>query len=158
MMQSALELLYRVSYRAEKLFKRRGHLQAYLFMTIDRAGLCQSFENVCDHAPDTIADRVVLDVMRRELALEFSLDHVVAFACAYPATEVSQCAPSFLHVATEQRRLPVVALEAHSADAHLRSHREIVRVGGKPRLAALAPVETDNVCQFGDLLPSLVST
>ena len=40
---------------------------------------------------------------------------------------------------SERRRLQVVALEAHDANEHLRSHREIVRIGGAARLAALAP-------------------
>jgi hypothetical protein len=40
----------------------------------------------------------------------------------------------------------VVAREAHDANEHLRSHREIVRIGGAARLAALAPITSTGRC------------
>jgi hypothetical protein len=47
-------------------------------------------------------------------------------------------------------------LEAHDANEHLRSHREIVNVGGVPRLAALSSISSTGTMQFGGLLlPSL---
>ena len=53
---------------------------------------------------------------------------------------------------SERRRLQVVALEAHDANEHLRSHREIVRIGGAARLAALAPITSTGEVQFGGLI------
>jgi hypothetical protein len=152
-------MLQRVSWQAEKLFRQRDSLQTYLLMTIDRSRLCQTFEHVCDRAPDRVADSVLLDALRRELAVECALDHVVAFAVAFPGHYIEVLAESILsREPSERRTVPVVALEAHTADEHLRSHREIVRVGGKPRLTALAPVDASGEMQFADLLPSLVST
>ena len=38
--------------------------------------------------------------------------------------------------------------EAHDANEHLRSHREIVNVGGVPRLAALSSISSTGTMQF----------
>ena len=46
----------------------------------------------------------------------------------------------------------MIALEAHAADAHLRAHRAIVRVGRVPHLAALGPIEAAPVARFGSLI------
>ena len=46
----------------------------------------------------------------------------------------------------------VIALEAHAADVHLRAQRDIVHVGGVPRLAALGPIELAPVAHFGSLI------
>ena len=43
-------------------------------------------------------------------------------------------------------------VEAHDADVHLRAHREIVHVGGVPRLAALGAIEAASVARFGSLV------
>ena len=45
-----------------------------------------------------------------------------------------------------------MALEAHDADVHLRAHREIVHVGGVPRLAALGAIEAASAARFGSLV------
>jgi hypothetical protein len=75
------------------------------------------------------------------------IDHLVGSGLqCQRAASILQREPS------ARRRLQVVAPEAHDANEHLRSHREIVRIGGAARLAALAPITSTGEVQFGGLI------
>jgi len=135
-MSEAYDLLRRLSYWTEKLFRQRGALRSYLWMT-EADGHQTIFETGCDgDAPDTASDRDLLDALRDTLRAEFTRDGVVRYGIAFAGHQVTVFEPP-----TPQLRVPCIALEVHDAAAHLRSHREIIHVGGTPRLAALAPVE-----------------
>jgi hypothetical protein len=88
-------------------------------------------------------------MLRSELRDDFRRNGVRAFGVAFPASEVILLAPSILHAKpTERLCIPVIAIEAHAADTHLQSHREITGV----RLAVLAPIASTGPMQIGDLL------
>ena len=110
------------------------------------------FETACEVERAEISDDQALAALCAELRADFAADGVVRYAVAFPASATTLLRPSALHLEVERRAHEVVAIEAHAADAHLRAHRAIVRVGGVARLAALGPIEVAAVARFGSLI------
>jgi hypothetical protein len=55
----ASRLLRSISWRAEKLFRQRGHFNTYIWLTQTADGRCAYFETGCE-APGELADDEVL--------------------------------------------------------------------------------------------------
>jgi hypothetical protein len=150
-MTSAVGMLRRASWQAEKLFKARGYLRTMIWVTETKDGRRQMFETACEVAREEISDRQALAALCAELRDDFICDGVVRYGVAFPARASTLLSSSILQLDVEHRRHEVVALEAHDADEHLRAHREILRVNGVPYLAALGPIKP-GVAHFDLLL------
>ena len=100
-----------------------------------------------------ISDDQALAALRAELQADFVADGVVRYAVSFPAAATTLSWPSALHLDTERREREVIAIEAHDTSGmSLRAHREIVVIGGVPRLAALGPIELAPAARFGALI------
>ena len=139
-MSTALDMLHRVSWQAEKLFRARGWLRTMVWITETKDSHRQMFETACEVRRAEVSDDQALAALCADLRADFAADGVVRYAVAFPASATITLRPSILHRDSERRRHEVVAIEAHDANTHLRAHRQILVVGGLPRLAALRPI------------------
>jgi hypothetical protein len=101
---SAIEMLRRVSWHAERLFKHRGHFRVFLWLTEDAQGHRQMFETACQVSRAEVTDTEALAALRDELADDLRRDGVVAYACAFAASATSVLWPSVLHLKAERIR------------------------------------------------------
>ena len=138
------DLLRTCSWHAEKQFRRRGRLDAVVWITEAPDGNRSMFEVGCTAAPNAAAtDAELVAGLASDVALHFAESgNVARFAVAYMARRVTVVRPidpnSTMKPTTTKRRGVVV--ELHSANEHLRIFREIVHLprGG----AVLAAAET----------------
>jgi hypothetical protein len=108
--RAARDLLHALSWRAEKLFRQRGHLHGYVWLTEDVFGKRQWFETDCEAYPD-IADGAALAALRTELREDFKHDGIVRYGVAFPATATTVMRQSILHLNGEQVRQQVICIE-----------------------------------------------
>ena len=151
-MPDLVRLLQRASWQAEKLFKARGWLRTMVFCTETKDGRRQLFETSCTMARNPVSDDQALAALCADLRADFAADGVIRYAVAFPASATTTLWPTALHLDAERRQHDVIALEAHDANVHLRSQRDIVRIAGVPRLGALAPIEVATQARFGSLI------
>ena len=90
---AANDLLRALSWRAEKLLRKRGHFNTVQFLTEDANGHGLWFETNCASAPDTATDKEVLTGLAADVALDFAAAGVVRFACAYLCKRVTVIRP-----------------------------------------------------------------
>jgi hypothetical protein len=134
-------LLHALAWRAEKLFRQRGHFRTYLWLTEDEAGHQTWFETACEAAGE-LADSELLASLRSEVRADFHSDGVVRYGVAFTAQARTVVRQSILHLEAKRVQLSVVALEAHDGDLHLRAHRGIAG----SRLTALTSIEAAPGC------------
>ena len=85
-MTSALNMLHRASWQAEKLFKARGHLRTIVWCTETKDGRRQLFETACEVERAEIFDARRWLRCVRKLAADFAADGVARYAEAFPAS------------------------------------------------------------------------
>ena len=143
---AANDLLRALSWRAEKLLRKRGHFNTVQFLTEDANGHGLWFETNCASAPDTATDKEVLTGLAAEIGLEFAAKGLTRFAVAYLANRVTTLRPldpdSSMKPKTTKRS--GVVIELHSPTEHLSIFREIIRPPrGKPVLGAADELAAD---------------
>ena len=134
------DLLRSISWHAEKQFRRRGRLDAVIWVTEAADGVRNMFETPCTNAPDAVTDAELLAGLANDTALDFAESgNIARFSVAYLARRVTVIRPvdpaSTMQPTTTKRR--GIVIELHSATEHLRVFREIVHLPrGRPVLAA----------------------
>jgi hypothetical protein len=138
-------LLHRASYHAEKLHKRRGNFNSVLWLTEHADGRPEMRETWCDNAPADASDAKILAHLADEMRGEFAASGVARFAVAYLANRVTTSRPveqTFLMQPATFKR-PVVIIEAHGCDEHLRAEREMIELQPqRPAMGAMSGPES----------------
>jgi hypothetical protein len=142
----SIELLRVLSWRAEKLLRKRGQLYGVLWLIETTAREREFFETICDSAPSTATDTAMLQELIRQTHEDFVAARVVAFACAFRAArvirrrrvEAARLAPPVAELHTD-----VVVIEAHDSEGeHWRVERELIELKpGRPILGAMSAIE-----------------
>ncbi len=133
-------LLRSISWHTEKQFRRRGRLDAVVWVTESADGARNMFETPCTNAPDAVSDAELLAGLANDTALDFAEDGTISrFCVAYMAKRVTVIRPvdpnSTMQPTTTKRR--GIVIELHSVNEHTRIFREIVHLPrGRPVLAA----------------------
>jgi hypothetical protein len=141
----ALDLIYALSWRVTRVYRQRGGLSSYVWLTQNGSGLRTWIETEWMETDPGSSDSEALTILRAEMRAEFADADVVRYAVAFPARATMLLRKSILHLTAEQTRKSVVCLEAHDDGAHLRAQREVLF-----GLGALSAIE-ETPGLFGEL-------
>ena len=88
------DLLRSISWHAEKQFRRRGRLDAVIWVTEAADGVRNMFETPCTNAPDAVTDAELLAGLANDTALDFAESgNIARFSVAYLARRVTVIRP-----------------------------------------------------------------
>jgi hypothetical protein len=156
----SIDLLYTLSWRAEKRLRKRGQLYGVLWLIETTSKERECFETICDGAPAQASDTAALRELIRQMHEDFLAAGVTAFACAFPAKRVmrrrvvgsARQAPPWAELHTD-----TVAIEAHDIEGgHWRAERDLVELNGRPILGAVSAIEPAPNSIYAGILGSAV--